>query len=94
MTQVSRFVRRALAVAAVGVAMTAPAFAHHDDMRDDPAVVTERLNHMGFMEWRRLKWDHGFWKVDDARRNNGYVYDLELEAGTFDLVRLKREGRH
>jgi hypothetical protein len=94
MIEVSRFVCRVLAIAAVGVAMTAPAFARHDEMQDDPAVVTERLNHMGFMGWHRLKWDHGFWKVDDARRANGYDYDLELEAGTLDLVRLKREGRH
>ena len=46
---------------------------------------------MGFVEWRKLRWDHGYWKVDDARRVNGHVYDLKLEAGSFDLVRLKRE---
>lgn len=47
---------------------------------------------MGFVEWRALKWDHhGYWKIDNARRENGHVYDLTLEAGTFDLVRLKRE---
>ena len=94
MIQVSRFVCQAFAIAAVGLAMVAPARAdHHDDARDNPQVVAAKLNHMGFMEWRRLRWHHGFWDIDDARRDNGYVYDLRLEAGTLDLVKLERERR-
>ncbi len=31
------------------------------------------------------------WKVDDARRENGHVYNLQIEGGSFDLVRLTRE---
>ncbi|WP_291163745.1 hypothetical protein [Hyphomicrobium sp.] len=90
MIDVSRIVRLASAVAAIGVAMALPASAR-DDIREDPAVVAERLQHMGFVEWRKLRWSHGYWKVDDAKRANGHVYDLELESGSFDLVRLRRE---
>ena len=46
---------------------------------------------MGFVTWRRLRWAHGYWKVDDARRADGKVYDLKLEAATLDLVKLERE---
>jgi hypothetical protein len=91
MNEVSRFARRAFAVAAVAVAMSAPVLAGHDVVRDDPGVVTERLHRMGFVSWRYVKWDHGYWKVEDARRENGHQYDLKLEAGTFDIVRLNRE---
>ena len=90
MSNVSRFVRHACAIAAVGIAISVPANAQ-PEVRDDPAVVEERLHHMGFVEWRKLKWDHGYWKIDDARRENGHVYDLKLEAGNFDLVKLHRE---
>ena len=51
----------------------------------------DRLHRMGFVSWRYIKWDHGYWKIDDARRENGHQYDLKLEAGTFDIVRLERE---
>ena len=91
MIQVSRFARRAFAVAAVVFAMSAPVFAGQDEVRDDPNVVTDRLHRMGFISWRYIKWDHGYWKVEDARRENGHQYDLKLEAGTFDIVRLARE---
>lgn len=91
MIEVSRFARRAFAVAAVAVAMSAPALADRDAVRDDPNVVTDTLHRMGFISWRYIKWDHGYWKVEDARRQNGHEYDLKLEAGTFDIVRLRRE---
>jgi hypothetical protein len=91
MNNVSRFVRHGCAIAAIGMAISVPASAGRDEVRDDPAVVEDRLHHMGFIEWRRLKWAHGYWKIDDARRENGHVYDLKLEAGTFDLVKLVRE---
>ncbi len=91
MTEVSRIVRLACAGAALALLSAVPASAGHEDVQDDPAIVAERLHHMGFVEWRKLVWDHGFWKVDDARRENGHVYDLKLEAGSFDLVRLTRE---
>lgn len=90
MIDVSRIVRLASAVAAIGVAMALPASAR-DEVREDPAVVAERLQHMGFVEWRKIRWSHGNWRVEDAKRANGHVYDLELEGGSFDLVRLRRE---
>jgi hypothetical protein len=91
MIEVSRIIRLACAAAAIALASAVPASAGHDAAQDDPAVVTERLHHMGFVEWRQLRWSHGIWKVDDAKRQNGHVYDLQLEAGSFDLVRLTRE---
>lgn len=91
MSEVTRFVRLACAASALAVASAVPASAGHDEIQDDPAVITERLHHMGFVEWRKLRWHHGYWKVDDARRENGHVYDLTIESGSFDLVRLTRE---
>ena len=91
MSEVTRFVRLACAVSAIAIASAVPASAGHDEIQDDPAVVTERLHRMGFVEWRKLRWHHGYWKVDDARRENGHVYDLTIESGSFDLVRLSRE---
>ncbi len=91
MTEVSRIVRLACAATALALASAVPASAGHDQIQDDPAVVTERLHHMGFVEWRKLRYSHGIWKIDDAKRANGHVYDLQLEAGSFDLVRLTRE---
>ena len=93
MAQISHFARHALAIAVVATASTLPARAGHDEVRDDPGIVAERLNHMGFLGWRSLRWDHGYWKIDDARRENGHTYDLKLEAGTLDIVRLERESR-
>jgi hypothetical protein len=90
MTEVSRITRIACAAVALALASAVPASAH-DEVQDDPAIVTERLHHMGFVEWRKLRYSHGVWKVDDAKRENGHVYDLQLEAGSFDLVRLTRE---
>ncbi|HVZ03703.1 PepSY domain-containing protein [Hyphomicrobium sp.] len=91
MNKVSRFARRAFAATAVVVALSAPAFATHREMRDDPAAVADHLHRMGFISWRYIKWDHGYWKIEDARRDNGHEYDMKLEAGTFDIVRLERE---
>jgi hypothetical protein len=91
MIEVSRIIRLACAATALALASAVPASAGHDEVQDDPAVVTERLHHMGFVEWRNLRYSHGVWKVDDAKRENGHVYDLQLEAGSFDLVRLTRE---
>jgi hypothetical protein len=92
MIDVSRIARLASAVAAIGVATALPASAgHDDDAREAPAVVAERLQHMGFVGWRDIRWSHGYWKIDDAKRQNGNVYDLEIESGSFDLVRLRRE---
>jgi hypothetical protein len=89
MTHVSRFARYAVAIAALGAA-TVPASAEHE-ARDNPEVVAAKLNHMGFESWRRLRWEHGFWDVDNALRANGRKYDLKLEAETLDLVKLQRE---
>lgn len=91
MIDVSRMVRLASAVAAIGVAMALPASAGHDEAREAPAVVAERLQRMGFVEWRDIRWSHGYWKINNAKRANGHVYDLEIESGSFDLVRLRRE---
>jgi hypothetical protein len=91
MNEVSRFARRALATAVVAFAMATPVLADHREMRDDPGVVVDRLHRMGFIDWRRIRWDHGFWKIYDARRENGHLYDMKLEAGTFDFVNLERE---
>lgn len=91
MTEVSRIVRLACVATALALASAVPASAHRDEVQDDPAIVVDRLHHMGFIEWRKLRWDHGYWKIDDARRANGHIYDLTLEAGSFDLVRLTRE---
>ena len=93
MIQISRFARHALATAIVGMAI--------DGARTVPATMTcetilqlwpRGFNHMGFLDWRKLRWDHGYWKIDDARRENGHIYDLKLEAGTLDIVRLEREN--
>jgi hypothetical protein len=92
MTNLTRIVRISCASAVMALVSIAPASAHRDRVvEDDPALVTERLHRMGFVEWRKLRWDDGTWKIDDARRENGHTYDLQLEGGTFDLVRLKRE---
>ncbi|HET6387894.1 hypothetical protein [Hyphomicrobium sp.] len=91
MIDVSRIVRLASAVAVLGIATAIPASAGHRAPPEDPAIVAERLRHMGFVEWRDLRWSHGYWKVNDARRENGHVYDLKIEAGSFDLVKLTRE---
>jgi hypothetical protein len=91
MIEVSRIARLACATVAVALASAVPASAGHEVVQDDPALVAERLHRMGFVEWRKLRWDHGYWKIDDARRENGHEYDLKLEGGTFDIVRLTRE---
>jgi hypothetical protein len=97
MFQIPHKARFGLAIAGIAFAFTLPANAGHDghfDARnDDPAAVAAKLNEMGFLEWRRLRPDHSVWKVDDARRANGSVYDLKLEAQTLDLVKLEREDR-
>jgi hypothetical protein len=91
MTEVSRIVRLACAATVIALATAVPASAGHDEVKDDPGMVAERLHRMGFVEWRKLRWSHGIWKVDDARRENGHTYDLQLEGGSFDIVKLSRE---
>lgn len=91
MRNVSRIISLAAALAAAAITMPLTAGAGPAEKPDDRAAVEERLHHMGFVEWRSLRWDHGYWKINDARRENGHVYDLKLEDGTFDIVRLVRE---
>jgi hypothetical protein len=83
--------RHALVIGALSLALAAPLSAK-PEMRDDPGVVAHKLNEMGFVSWRRLTRHHGFWKVKDARRDNGKTYDLKLERGSLDVIKLKRES--
>jgi len=95
MLRIPHKARYGLAIAGITVAFALPASAGHDaryDARnDDPAAVAAKLNQMGFVAWRRLRPDHSVWKVDDARRADGKVYDIKLEAETLDLVKLELE---
>lgn len=85
----------ALAIAGgLSVAFGSQLSAGHDrDYYRDPeaSAVVDRLRHMGFVAWKDIDRRHRSWDIDDARRDNGKVYDLELERGSLDLVRLKRK---
>ena len=84
----------AFARAAVGIgdASERPARRTPRRAQDDPAVVAAKLNHMGFVAWRRLRLDSrrtGKSTTRGAPTARSTI--MKLEAETLDLVKLERE---
>lgn len=93
MSRLVRLMGAALLAGASSVALVSQLNAGHDrDYGDGEArAVVDRLRHMGFVAWRDIDRNRRTWDVEDARRDNGRVYDLKLERGSLDLVKLERE---
>jgi hypothetical protein len=85
-------VRHALVIAALSFALAAPVSAK-PQMTDNRDAVAHKLNEMGFVSWKRLTRHPRFWRVKDARRDNGNTYDLKLERGSLEVMKLKRDRR-
>jgi hypothetical protein len=85
-------VRHALVIAALSLAMAAPVSAK-PQMTENRDAVAHKLNEMGFVSWKRLTRHPRFWRVKDARRDNGNTYDLKLERGSLEVMKLKRDRR-
>lgn len=93
MTRLARFLGALVVAGAASTALASQLSAGHDRYYGDgeARAVVERLRQMGFVAWRDIDRHRRSWDIEDARRDNGQVYDLELERGSLDLVRLKRE---
>lgn len=84
--------RKLLAVAAFSL-MCGASLAHagpHPDARERAALETA-LTKAGFVSWGEIEMEHGYWDVDDARKelNSRQKYDLKLDPTTMQVVEEK-----
>lgn len=89
--------RRAILVATLGLAAL-PALPVMSARADDrPPTAEERrqieaaLRRHGFVRWGKIELDDGRWEVDDAVREDGRKYELELSTVDFSIVKLERD---
>ncbi|MCV0395169.1 MAG: PepSY domain-containing protein [Rhizobiaceae bacterium] len=81
-------------LAAAGVmALTLPAFADRDPTPEERAAIEAVLAEQGFTQWGsiELEDDESRWEVDDAIAPDGKEYDLELDPGTYEIIKRDPE---
>jgi uncharacterized membrane protein YkoI len=84
--------RKHLILAAAALALVpVPALADRDPTAEERAAIETKLRAEGFTRWEdiELEDDGSVWEVDDAVGADGREYDLELRAGTLEI--LKRD---
>ncbi len=80
--------RQYLVLAAALTLVPAPALADRDPTAEERAAIEAELKAEGFTRWEsiELEDDGTVWEVDDAVEADGREYDLELRAGTLEIV--------
>ncbi len=73
------------------ILLASPAFADRDPTPEERTAIEAKLRAEGFTKWEdiELEDDGSVWEVDDAVGPDGREYDLELRAGTLEI--LKRD---
>ncbi|WP_334129272.1 PepSY domain-containing protein [Sneathiella sp.] len=91
-----KFLALSTALVLSGLALSAPAFADRAPNADELATLTERLNELGYQSWKEIELDEDgddgpHWEVDDARKEDGTVWDLKLSVDKMEVIELDRE---
>lgn len=80
-----------IALALPALMLVSPAMADRAPTPDERSEIEAKLRAEGFTTWEgiELEDDGSVWEVDDAVGADGREYDLELRAGTLEV--LKRD---
>ncbi len=79
-------------VAALLAALAAPALAGRGAPAADWAAIVSALAAQGYVSWEEIEVDReGNWNVDEARHNDGGVWELWLAPGDFAVIRRERD---
>src|SRR5690606_29522203 len=94
--KVMKFLALSTALVLSGLALSAPAFADRAPNADELATLTERLNELGYQSRKEIELDEDgddgpHWEVDDARKEDGTVWDLKLSVDKMEVIELDRE---
>lgn len=73
--------------AAFAMASLSPGFADRDPTPEERSAIEQALRAAGFTAWEEIELDDDMWEVDDARGNDGRIYDLKLAPGSFEIIR-------
>ncbi|MBX3582339.1 MAG: PepSY domain-containing protein [Rhizobiaceae bacterium] len=70
------------------VLLASPALADRAPTPEERSAIEEKLRAEGFTKWEdiELEDDGSVWEVDDAVGADGREYDLELRAGTLEIL--------
>ena len=81
--------RQYLFLAAAFALVPVPALADRDPTSEERATIEAKLQAEGFSRWEdiELEDDGSVWEVDDAVGADGREYDLELRAGTLEIIK-------
>lgn len=81
------------ASAAAAVLLSAPAFADRAPVAAEQAEIAKALKAAGYVSWQSIELDEDgpLWEVDDARKADRTKWDVKLEAGSYRIVREKRD---
>lgn len=79
-----------LAAATLLFAVAAPAAADRGPTQSEAAAIAAKLTAEGFKSWNKIELDPDGpkWKVDDARKLNGKTYDVQLTAGSYEILKM------
>jgi hypothetical protein len=81
------------ASAAAALMLSAPAFADRGPVAAEQAEIAKSLKAAGYVSWQGIEFDADgpLWEVDGARKADRTKWDVKLEAGSYKIVREKRD---
>ncbi|NLD15006.1 MAG: PepSY domain-containing protein [Gammaproteobacteria bacterium] len=81
-----------LTVAVAGLMTLAPlAYADQHPDAQQRAALEKALTTAGYVSWGEIEMEHGFWDVDDARKELGsrQKFDLKVDPATMTVTEEK-----
>lgn len=81
-----------LTVAVAGLMTLAPlAYADQHPDAQQRAALEKALTTAGYVSWGEIEMEHGFWDVDDARKEPGsrQKFDLKVDPATMTVTEEK-----
>lgn len=83
----------ALAASAVALSLAAPAVADRGPVAAEQAEIAKSLKAAGYVSWQGIEYDADgpLWEVDGARKADRTKWDVKLEAGSYRIVKEKRD---
>ena len=55
--------------------------------KEERTTIEGKLTAGGFKDWKKIEFEEGLWKIDEAKHTDGKKYDLELDKATLEIVR-------
>jgi hypothetical protein len=59
----------------------------HAPTAEETTAVSAALTKAGFSKWSKIEFDDGKWEVDNAVGADGKVYDVDLSANDFSVIK-------